>query len=173
MPLPLWDNLWLDCEDAFQRGDYASVVIWGHSAIETLSLATILSWLHEQSFDVDRAAELVARNRSHIGQLKQCLSLEEIVEVLNDTHKVEIALLRVMNADPSWGFDFCSRFESQFNSFTNILSPIAKYPLKVSPRHFVNDISTDLLPVYIVRFIVVFRISEQYFWNCGIFTTTD
>lgn len=111
VPLPLWDNLWLDCEDAFQRGDYASVVIWGHSAIETLSHATVLSWLREQNVDVDKAAELVARNSSHAGKLKQCLSLEEIVENLNDTHKVEIALLKVMNADPSWGFDFCSRFE--------------------------------------------------------------
>ena len=116
MPLPLWDNLWLDCEDAFQRGDYASVVIWGHSAIETLSHATVLSWLHEQSVDVDKAAELVARNHSHIGKLKQCLSLEEIVENLNDTHKVEIALLKIMNADPSWGFDFCSRFARRANS---------------------------------------------------------
>lgn len=111
VPLPLWDNLWLDCEDAFQRGDYASVVIWGHSAIETLSHATVLSWLGEQNVGVDKAAELVARNSSHAGKLKQCLSIEEILENLNDTHKVEIALLRVMNADPSWGFDFCSRFE--------------------------------------------------------------
>lgn len=111
VPLPLWDNLWLDCEDAFQRGDYASIVIWGHSAIETLSHATVLSWLHAQNVEVDKAAELVARNSSHAGKLKQCLSLEEIVENLNDTHKVEIALLQVMNADPSWGFDFCSRFE--------------------------------------------------------------
>jgi len=110
-PLPLWDNLWLDCEDALQRGDYDSVVIWGHSAIETFSHATILSWLGEQNVDVDKAAEFVARNNSHTGKLKQCLSLEEIVENLNDTHKVEIALLKVMNADPSWGFDFCSRFE--------------------------------------------------------------
>lgn len=111
VPLPLWDNLWLDCEDAFQRGDYALVVTWGHSAIETLSHTTVLSWLYEQNVSVDKAAELVARNSSHAGKLKKCLSLEEIVENLNDTHKVEIALLKVINADPSWGFDFCSRFE--------------------------------------------------------------
>ncbi len=108
---PLWDNLWLDCEDAFQRGDFALVVTWGHSALETLSHATILSWLYEQNVNVEKAAELVARNSSHAGKLKQCLSLEEIVENLNDTHKVEIALLKVIKADPSWGFDFCSRFE--------------------------------------------------------------
>ena len=111
VPLPLWDNLWLDCEDAFQRGDYSTVVIWGHSAIETLSHATILSWLHEQNVNLDKAAKLIARNSGHESKLKQCLSLEEIVEKLNDTHKVEIALLKVINADPSWGFDFCSRFE--------------------------------------------------------------
>jgi len=44
-PLAIWDDLWLKSEDAIHRGDYASAVIWGHSALETLSHATILSWL--------------------------------------------------------------------------------------------------------------------------------
>lgn len=110
-PLSLWDNLWLESEDAFQRGDYTSSVIWGHSALETLSHATVLAWLAEQNISIEKAANIVARNPSHAGKLKQCLSLEELIESLNDTHKVEIALLSAINADPSWGFDFCSRFE--------------------------------------------------------------
>lgn len=110
-PLSLWDNLWLESEDAFQRGDYTSSVIWGHSALETLSHATVLAWLAEQNVSIEKAANIVARNPSHAGKLKQCLSLEELIESLNDTHKVEIALLSAINVDPSWGFDFCSRFE--------------------------------------------------------------
>lgn len=110
-PLSLWDNLWFESEDAFQRGDYTSSVIRGHSALETLSHATVLAWLVEQNVSTEKAANIVARNASHAGKLKQCLSLEELIESLNDTRKVEIALLKAINADPSWGFDFCSRFE--------------------------------------------------------------
>lgn len=110
-PLAIWDDLWLKSEDAIHRGDYASAVIWGHSALETLSHATIISWLREQSLTVNEAAEAVARYRNQAKSLRQSLSLEDLTETLNDTQKVEVALLRVVKVDPSWGFDFCSHFE--------------------------------------------------------------
>ena len=110
-PLAIWDDLWLKSEDAIHRGDYASAVIWGHSALETLSHATILSWLREQALTVNEAAEAVARDKNQAKSLRQSLSLEDLTEMLNDTQKVEVALLRVVKVDPSWGFDFCSHFE--------------------------------------------------------------
>jgi hypothetical protein len=110
-PLAIWDDLWLKSEDAIHRGDYASAVIWGHSALETLSHATIISWLREQAFTVNEAAKAVARYEKQANSLKQSLSLEDLTETLNDTQKVEVALLRVVKVDPSWGFDFCSHFE--------------------------------------------------------------
>ncbi len=107
---PVWDTLWLDSEDALSRGDYRSVVISGHSALETLSHATILAWLREQSLQIDEAVAKLARNKNERGRLGHALSLEELTELLNDTRKVEIALFDVLSADPSWGFDLYMRF---------------------------------------------------------------
>jgi hypothetical protein len=108
---PVWDTLWLDSEDAVSRGDYRSAVISGHSALETLSHATILAWLREQGLQIDEAVAKLARNNNEKGMLGHALSLEELTEHLNDPRKVEIALLDVLDSNPSWGFDLYMRFE--------------------------------------------------------------
>jgi len=110
-PPPVWDTLWLDSKDALNRGDYRSAVISGHSALETLSHATILAWLREQGLQIDEAVAKLARNSSEKGMLGRALSLEELTEHLNDPRKVEIALFDVLDSDPSWGFDLKIRFE--------------------------------------------------------------
>jgi hypothetical protein len=111
-PPPVWDTLWLDAEDALTRGDHRSAVICAHSALETLAHATILAWLREQAPDLDKAISILAQQEKEQKRLKnQVLSLEELTEFLNDTRKVEVALLDVLDCDPSWGFDLNVRFE--------------------------------------------------------------
>ena len=110
-PPDVWDTLWLDSEDAIATGDTRSAIIFGHSAIETLANATVLAWAREQGLSVERAATEWGRNKSEKGSLKANLSIDELVEFLNDTRKVEIALLNVCEAEQSWGFDYFARFE--------------------------------------------------------------
>ena len=108
---PIWDTLWLDSEDAVDRGDSRVGVVWGHSALETLAHATVLAWLRERNLDVAAAADSVGRDANEKGNLRRALSLEELVEFLNDPRKVEIALFDVLVIDPSWGYDRYARFE--------------------------------------------------------------
>jgi len=70
---------------------------------------------------VNEAAEVVARDKNQVKSLRQSLSLEDLTERLNDTQKVEVALLKVVKVDPSWGFDFCSHFERLAATRNNIL----------------------------------------------------
>ncbi len=111
VPVEVWNSLWLDSEDALASGDVRSAIISGHSAIETLANATVLAWARDQGLSVDQAACRWGRNNSEKGSLRANLSIDELVSFLNDTRKVEIALLDVCEADQSWGFDICSRFE--------------------------------------------------------------
>ena len=110
-PPPIWDTLWLDSEDAMERGDVRSAIISAHSAIETLANATVLSWAREQRLSVDQAACRLGRDDSERGSLRSNLSIDELVSFLNDTRKVEIALLDICKADQSLGFDLYRRFE--------------------------------------------------------------
>lgn len=110
-PVAMWDTLWLDSEDAMARGDFRSAVISGHSAIETLANATVLAWARGKDLSVQQAALELGRNNDEKRSLRNSLSVDELVEFLNDTRKVEIALLDVCGADQSWGFDYYSRFE--------------------------------------------------------------
>lgn len=110
-PMDIWDTLWLDSEDAIATGDTRSAIIFGHSAIETLANATVLAWAREKSLSVERAATEWGRNKSEKGSLEANLSIDELVEFLNDTRKVEIALFSVCKVEQSWGFDYFARFE--------------------------------------------------------------
>ena len=109
-PVDIWDTLWLDCEDAIATGDTRSAVIFGHSAIETFANATVLAWAREQGLTVRQTASRFGRTKNEKRRLRESLSIDELVEFLNDTRKVDIAL-PICGADKSWGFDLCSRFE--------------------------------------------------------------
>jgi len=132
---PVWDTLWLDSEDALSRGDYRSIIISGHSALETLSHATVLAWLREQRLQIDEAIAKLARNKSERGRLGYALSLEELTELLNDTRKVEIALFDVLSADPSWGFDLYVRFERLAAARNSVLHSGADVSAKDARGH--------------------------------------
>lgn len=108
---PIWDEFWLDAEDAAQRGDIRSAVVWGHTALEVLAHAAVLAWLRESFQDVHQAAMCLGHN-SEIGRLRGNLSLEELATFLDDVRKVEIALSNIIGFSEQDRLNMISQYEN-------------------------------------------------------------
>jgi len=132
---PIWEEFQLDAQDAFNRRDLRSAVIWGHSAVEVLALEIVLASVRNSDMSVTQAASLLGKSGDWRRTLNRCLSLEEVVQAVDDIRKVEFVLFEASEIDESRVYELCTRYERLAADRNNVLHSGGRLSLGAARSH--------------------------------------